>query len=123
MAKRALRNRNGGKWTEAKYWSVVRSSLRRSFRFWYPGQLAKQAALIPNSKPKMYKCAMCKKAFREKEIQIDHKVPCGTLKSYEDIPVFLKRLTPEDPKAFQVLCKECHRKKTKSHDSRKRKIL
>jgi hypothetical protein len=45
-------------------------------------------------------------------LQIDHVEECGSLKCYEDIAPFLKRLTPESVSAFRVLCKICHQKFT-----------
>jgi hypothetical protein len=56
----------------------------------------------------------------EKEIQLDHTIPCGSLLSAEDIPGFLQRLTPEDPGAFKVLCKaKCHQAKTNAERAAK----
>ena len=65
----------------------------------------------PNKRQKwIYQCAHCKDWFKDKEIQVDHIIPVGTLRCYDDLVGFLKRLTPEE--GFQVLCKECHAKKT-----------
>lgn len=50
--------------------------------------------------------------FIRKEVRLDHIEPVGSLKSSEDVAEWLKRLTPEDPKAFQVICESCHQKKT-----------
>lgn len=106
--------RNGGTWTESSYWSAVRSALRRKFAFWNPAMQAKRAARKPYCGPNKrqtwtYQCACCKKWFMEKEVQIDHKVACGSLKCAEDIPGFLSRLTPESADDYQILCKDkCH---------------
>ena len=59
-----------------------------------------------------YQCAKCKKWFPRKEVQIDHVVPCGSLKGPDDIAGFLERLTPESTEAYQVLDKKCHKIKT-----------
>lgn len=59
-----------------------------------------------------YQCASCDKWFAGKEVQIDHIIPCGSLRSNEDIVPFIERLTAEDVSAFQVLCKPCHKIKT-----------
>jgi len=48
-----------------------------------------------------------------KEIQVDHVEPCGSLKTFEDLPGFVRRLFCEAD-GLQVLCKaNCHRRKTK----------
>jgi len=59
-----------------------------------------------------YQCNHCNKWFPDKDVQVDHIVPVGTLKCAEDLIGFLERLTPEE--GFQVLCKECHNTKTQS---------
>jgi len=115
MGGRVAKNRNGGTWSEARFWSQVRSSLRRGFMFWKPITDAKKAARRKyegeNKRRKWeYQCKECEGWFSDKEIAVDHIVPVGSLKSYEDIEGFLKRLTIED--GFQVMCKECHQGKT-----------
>ncbi len=57
--------------------------------------------------------------FAEKEIQIDHILPAGSLKDYKDLTRFLKRLTPESEKAYQILCKNCHQIKTNKERKKK----
>lgn len=110
------KTRNAGTWTEAGYWGAVRSHLRRGFRFWKPLMNAKQEARRPyvgeNKRQKWeYLCAACNEWYKEKEVQVDHIVPVGSLKCLEDLPGFLERLTVEEG-GFQVLCKPCHQKKT-----------
>ncbi len=115
VGKRVERTRNAGKLTEAGYWGAVRSSLRRGFRYWAPAMNAKLAARRPytgeNKRQKWeYKCAHCKKWYMDKDVQIDHKIPTGSLRSSKDLAGFLERLTPE--KGFQILCLSCHQSKT-----------
>jgi hypothetical protein len=108
MPKRTPRTRNGGAWTEAHYWGRLRSALRQTFRWWGPAKQALQAA----KHGRAYRCARCLRLHPRKEIEIDHRVPCGSLRCLEDLPGFVARLTPEDPAAFQILCKPCHAGKT-----------
>jgi len=122
---RVARTHNGGKWTQSQYWSAIRSALRSKFRYWTPATLALKAAERPSqSKNKRlkheYQCAKCKKWFKRADVQIDHIVPCGSLKCAKDIPAFLERLTPEDSAAFQVLCSKDHKIKTQA-ERKKRK--
>jgi hypothetical protein len=57
---------------------------------------------------------MCKKWFKDKEVEVDHIVACGSLKEYSDLPGFIQRLFCE-PEDLQILCKDvCHKKKTDS---------
>lgn len=110
------RTRNGGAWTEAMFWQAVRSGLRAKFRFWKPAIMALNAARTPyggkHGAKWAYLCADCGRLFRRKGVQIDHAIPCGKLSCFEDIPGFLERMTPEDPKAFSIRCLKCHAAKT-----------
>jgi 5-methylcytosine-specific restriction endonuclease McrA len=58
-----------------------------------------------------YQCALCGGWFKGKETQVDHIVPCGTLKSFEDLAPFVRRLFCEAD-GLQVVCKPCHAEKT-----------
>lgn len=113
---RVARTRNGGTWTEKEFYVRLRSALRRTFRFWKPAVMALHAARIPMKGPRGQKhgyiCASCGKPHPRKSVQIDHRIPCGTLTSLEHLPGFVERLTPESPDAFQVLCETCHQAKT-----------
>ena len=116
--KKVLRNRNAGTKTEAEYWGMIRSGLRKATRWWKPAQIAKVAARRhykgKNKRQKWeFKCAACGEWFMSKDVQIDHIVGAGSLKCGNDLKGFVERLTPESPKAFQILCKPCHKIKTK----------
>jgi len=117
------KTRNDNQWTEARYWQQVRSFLRRAFRYWKPMQKAKLSARrIYKGKNKRQKwefqCNHCKNWFKSTEVQVDHIIPVGSLKCEEDLVDWLKRLTPEDPTSYQVLCIDCH--KIKSQNERKK---
>jgi 5-methylcytosine-specific restriction endonuclease McrA len=58
-----------------------------------------------------YQCAACNKWYKGADVQVDHIVPCGSLKSYDDLPRFVKLMFCEADN-LQVLCKECHQDKT-----------
>ena len=113
---RVPKTRNGGTWSEARYWQSVRSALRRGFRFWKPISNALRAARIsapgPRGRKWLFLCASCQKMHLRKCVQVDHVLPCGQLTSPEHIAEFLRRLTAEEPTDFQVLCLECHQAKT-----------
>lgn len=110
--------RNGGTWSEARYWQQVRSCLRRGFHFWRPAVLALQEARVaapgPRGRKWLFMCAGCKKLHLRKHVEIDHRVPCGELRSVEHVAEFLARLTPEDPAAYAVLCLKCHKNKSEA---------
>lgn len=119
--KKAVKTRNCGTWTESQYKSFIRSMLRRGSFRWLPRKKALESARRPsqstNKKLKFeFHCAECGGWFPQKEVAVDHKIACGSM---DDLNGFVARLYPEDPEAFQVLCKKCHRIKT--NEDRKRK--
>ena len=113
---KVARTRNGGTITESAYWYLVRSALRRGFRFWKPALACLKASRVAYSGPRgrkwAYLCAGCQRLFVRTDVQIDHKVPVGSLKCLADLPGFLERLTPERPEDFACLCLDCHATKT-----------
>lgn len=109
---------NNGTWTSAEFFSRIRSALRSKFAYWKPIQLAAEKASRPNQSKnkrlkKEYQCAICKKWFKRADTHVDHIIACGSLKCFEDIVPFIKRLTEEDVNMYQLLCKKCHLIKTK----------
>lgn len=104
-------------WTEAKFWGYVRSGLRSKATRWPPKYTVKQrnkrAYSGPNPRQKFeYKCDGCGNYFPDKEVEVDHIEPVGSLLSFEDLPGFVERLfCPVE--GLQLLCKDgCHRAKT-----------
>ena len=116
MAKRKVeRTRAGGKWTEARYWQFVRSALRQASMRWpVKADCLKKARREyhgDNNRQKWeYLCSECGGWFMGKDVQVDHKVECGTLKCAEDLPVFVTRLFCEE-EGLRVQCKPCHKKR------------
>lgn len=121
------KTRNGKTMTEAQFFSKLRSGLRNAFRWWVPMQKALKAASRPSQSTNRrlkteYHCAHCQNWFPRTQVEIDHIVECGSLKSYDDIVPFIERLTAEDIESYQILCKPCHRSKTDDYKITKLKI-
>lgn len=113
MGRTVERTRNGGTWTEARYFGFIRSALRAAFMKWGPKNAAKLNAKIGHNQ---YVCAECEGVFGNKDVQVDHIEPCGSLKDYGDLPGFVERMFCE-VEGFQLLCKGCHQ--TKTNEERK----
>lgn len=127
-SKRVLipKTHNAGTMTDAAFFSMIRSALRNSSRWWKPIALAKAKAKRaykgPNKRQKFeYKCAKCGKYFIEKMVNVDHIVPAGQLRSFEDLPNFVKTLFCEVDN-LQVLCSICHLEKTKLEKEERKNI-
>lgn len=113
---RVLKTRNSETMTEAGFWSFIRSTLRQKSRWWKPISQCKQEARRkyngPNKRQKWeYQCNEYKNWFPDKQINVDHIKPAGSLNSANDLPGFIERLFCEVDN-LQVLCKEHHDIKT-----------
>jgi 5-methylcytosine-specific restriction endonuclease McrA len=119
------RTRNASTMTEAQYFAQIRSHLRNAFRWWRPMQIALKAASRPSQSSNKrlkteFKCAKCKQWFPRKDVEIDHKIECGSLSKYGDIVPFIKRLSAENVNAYQILCRPCHKIKTTNFKQNKK---
>lgn len=112
-------------WTEAYILSRIRSTLRR-LSMQVPAirlcKLASRRSYVgPNRQQKFeYKCAHCGEWFPEKETQVDHIVPAGALKTFDDVGAFARRLLFPAPDDLQVLCKPHHKEKSNAERKRMR---
>ena len=116
MAKRGEKTHCGNTWSTARYFTFIRSGLRKMWsRYPVRYQVLNDARRPYKGTDKRtkweYQCNCCKKWFKAKDVQVDHIVSAGSLKCYEDLPAFVQRLFCEADN-LQVLCKECHHVKT-----------
>ncbi len=121
---KAPKTRNAHTLTEAAYYGMLRSVLRRGFRYWKPlkaAELAARSKYTGTNKLRKwsYQCNTCKKLFKRTEVNVDHTTPVGTLKALSDLPAFVERLTAES--GYEVMCKGCHAVKTKMEKSMREK--
>lgn len=108
-------------WTTAQFFSFLRSGLRAKFSRWPPKYQvlsnAKRDYHGPNPRQRYeFVCAMCKKGHPQTNVEVDHIVEAGTLKTFDDLPTFCERLFC-GVEGLQVLCKPCHKTKTKESKS------
>lgn len=120
---RPLKVRNGGTLTESGFWSFIRSALRQKSRWWKPISQAKANVKRPYKGPLKrqkfeYQCNQCKKWYADKNVNVDHKIPAGSLNCAEDLPGFVERLFCE-VEHLQVLCTQCHNIKTQKEKNGK----
>lgn len=99
-------------WSTAKFWSFIRSGLRAKWSRWPPKfavlKNAQRPYKGPNPRQKHeYQCSECKHYFPQREVEVDHVFPAGTLKDYSDLPAFVQRLFVGEG-LLRVLCKPCH---------------
>lgn len=103
-------------WSESKFWSFIRSGLRAKWSRWPPKFEALKRAHRPykgeGRQKHEYQCAICEDWYKQAEVEVDHIIPAGSLKGYDDLPGFVRRLFV-GPEALRVLCKPCHKEVTK----------
>lgn len=111
--------RNDGEWTEGRYRSFITSTLRGGMRRWPPKWKAlKDAALGRKVNKKTgklamhYKCAACAEEFTSTNIEVDHIESVVASTGFVSWDVYIDRLFCEKSN-LQVLCKPCHKIKTK----------
>jgi len=120
---RVAKTRNSGTMTESAFWSFIRSALRNKSRWWKPITECKNKARRPYTGPNKrlkyeYQCNECKGWYPDKQINVDHIIPAGTLTCSTDLPGFIERLFCEQEN-LQVLCEKCHNKKTANEKENK----
>lgn len=113
---RVPRTRNYNTETESQHLGKIRAGLRNISRWWKPFQVALRMAgekwNVGGRIKTMYKCEGCKRLLDRKSVEVNHKIPVGSLKCYEDLPGFCERLFVEDVSLLEVLCKDCHKEET-----------
>lgn len=125
MAKKAVKKKSARKgvmrtppfptcpqWSTSKFWTFIRSALRAKQIRWPPRAEAKIAArriyIGDNPRQKWeYQCNHCKDWFADKEVELNHKVECGSLKDFDDLPGFVERMFC-GVDGYEVVCKPCH---------------
>ena len=120
MGRRVERTRAGGTWTEARYFGFIRNALRSAFQKSPVKHAAKRQALELTDNGGRYRCASCSELFRGSDVHVDHIEPCGSLKTFDDLPGFVERMFCE-VEGFQILCKPCHQDKTNAERAARKK--
>jgi hypothetical protein len=106
-------------WTEGRIKSFITSVLRSGYRRWPPkfetlkdAQVGKQVNVKTNRVAMHFKCKKCKGAFPATQVQVDHIKPVVDAKiGFVSWDEFITRLYCGKDN-LQILCKECHNKKT-----------
>lgn len=107
----------GGEFSEARFWQFLRSGLRQMSRRWPPvtrqvWNESRRPYVGPNKRQKFeHQCSSCLKWFKRADMEADHIVPCGSLKSWDDLIGFTQRLLCE-VEGVRRLCNRCHQART-----------
>lgn len=101
---------------EKKRFRSLRSALRKAWLYY--GQNRRDAADGARVNAKQWRCAKCEKLFQRGELEIDHIEPAGSLKTWDDLLPFVKRLFLGK---CEPLCESDHAEKTKKEGIERRK--
>ena len=119
--------RANGEWTEARYRGFIRSALRQAWTRWSPNHITKKMARVGYGQ---YMCAgyetdahvvgasVVINGKRKNNIFTDHITPVG---GDGDWNVVIENLFCETDN-LQLLCKECHDRKSKDERAKARNI-
>lgn len=114
---RVPRTRNYNTETESQHMGKIRAGLRNISRWWKPFQVALRMAgekwNVGGKIKTLYRCSKCNRKLNRQSVEVNHIIPVGSLKSYDDLPGFCERLFVEDISLLEVVCKECHAEITK----------
>jgi len=91
--------------------AFVKSGLRR---IWSRSKQRQSALKLARISYGLYTCGECKSTCKRKEIEVDHIIPVGKFITFD---LYIERLFC-DTKGLRVLCKECHKAKTKIDKSK-----
>lgn len=87
--------------------AYIKAALRRTW-----GRSKQRSSALKKAKIAygLYECAVCKKHTRRKDIEVDHIIPVGKFTTFD---LYIERLFC-DTSGLRILCKPCHKSKTKS---------
>ena len=113
-------------WTESKFQSFIKSTLRKGTTRWPPkyevlnaAKRGKQVNLQTGRTAEYYECNLCHLLYPSKFVVVDHidpVVPITGFTSWDDV---IRRMFC-DAVGLQVLCKECHKIKTKEENAQRK---
>jgi len=112
--------RNNGKWSEARFKSFIKGALRAATRRWGPIHQARKDAWVRRG---VYKCVGYKRRWHHTRwrdgVFVDHIHPVIGPEGFTTWDLVIENMFVEIDK-LQVLCKDCHDRKTKD-ERQKRK--
>ena len=113
-------------WTESKFQSFIKSTLRKGTTRWPPkyevlnaAKRGKQVNTQTGRTAEHYECNLCHHCFPAKLVVVDHidpVVPLSGFTSWDDV---IRRMFC-DASGLQVLCKTCHSLKTKEENAQRK---
>lgn len=116
------KTRNNGQWSEARFQSFIKSLLRKGSQRWGPINSTKKAAWVERGK---YLCAGCQQVVPltvggKKNVFVDHIEPIIPVTGFTTWDDCIERMFCE-VENLQLLCSDCHSKKTAQEREERKK--
>ncbi len=110
-----------GTMSSSAFFGMIRAALRNKSRFFESVRICRERQKVAytgsNKRRKWsYECEHCHKLFEAPMTTVHHRMECGSLNSFEDLPGFVSRLFCKSDDLI-LLCKDCH---TKEHERLKK---
>lgn len=113
-------------WTESKFQSFIKSTLRKGTTRWPPKyevlNAAKRGKMVNERTGRLaehYCCASCGEFYPANMVVVDHIEPVVPITGFTSWDVVISRMFC-DVEGLQVLCKECHKIKTKEENAQRK---
>lgn len=113
-------------WTESKFQSFIKSTLRKGTTRWPPkyevlnaAKRGKQVNLQTGRTAEHYECNMCHLLYPAKFVVVDHIAPVVPITGFTSWDDVIRRMFC-DAVGLQVLCKPCHSMKTKEENAQRK---
>ena len=113
---------NSGTWTEARFNSFIKGSLRSASIRWPPRYETLNNAFVDkriNEKTgrlaKHFECNLCKGHFPQKDVEVNHKDPVVPTSGFDSWDNVIERMFCESD-GLELLCKPCHKNVTKNEN-------
>lgn len=113
-------------WTQSRYESFVKSVLRAGSRKWPPkykvlneAKCGKMVNVRSGRLAEHYRCSNCGEPFPSTMVAVDHVEPVVSTSGFTSWDSVISRLFC-GVEGLQVLCKECHKVKTKQENEERK---
>ena len=118
---------NSDQWTQARFNSFIKSSLRTASVRWPPRYEALNDAFVgkkTNEKTgrlaKHFECNKCHGEFPQKEVEVNHIIAVVPVEGFDNWTNVIDRLFCEKS-GLEVLCKPCHKEVTQEENQERKK--
>lgn len=106
---------------EPWYFKYLRREIRKIWQWSPERKKARKRALLTSVPEDLFECEECGRyPFTRKEVEIDHIIPVESLDGWDGWDEFVKRAIGVPSEGLQVVCKDCHSRKSAAENRKRR---